>query len=139
MGGAGPKYYFFWLPGTALFPLLEGEYRSEIGELEGYARTSASPFEPEGRLVYHRIYLACQGIIAPNKPGGLLASFFAKAPCALRWFFWEGIGTDLARTSEPLSPGILSRLQALWEWRMAELRYQHQQGTVDAGELAPFR
>ncbi len=34
---------------------------------------------------------------------------------------------------------MLSRLQELWEWRVAELRRQSQQGTVDAGELAPFR
>jgi hypothetical protein len=32
-----------------------------------------------------------------------------------------------------------SRLQALWEWRLAELLHQREQGTVYAGELAPFR
>ncbi len=32
---------------------------------------------------------------------------------------------------------MLSRLQTLWEWCLAEL--SRQQGTVDAGELAPFR
>jgi hypothetical protein len=130
-------YCVFWLPGTALFTFLEGEYRSTIDELEGYARTSASAFEPEGRLVSHLIFLACQGVIAPNEPGGLLADFFAKAPRALRWLFWEGIGIDLARSPEPLSVGMRSRLQALWESRLAKLI--RQQGTVGAGELAPFR
>ena len=136
---AWDAYCVFWRPGTALFTFLEGEYRYAIDELERYARTSASAFEPEGWLVSHLIFLACQGVIAPNEPGGLLADFFAKAPRALRWLFWEGIGTDLARTPEPLSDGMRSRLQALWEWRLAELMRQRQQGTVDAGELAPFR
>ncbi len=136
---AWDAYCVFWLPGTALFTFLEGEYRYAIDELEGYARPSASAFEPEGRLVSHLIFLACQGVIAPNEPGGLLADFFAKAPHALRWLFWEGIGIELARSPEPLSAGMLSRLQALWDWRLAELRRQRQQGTVDAGELAPFR
>jgi len=134
---AWDAYCVFWLPGTALFTFLEGEYRYAIDELERYARTSASAFEPEGRLVSHLIFLACQGVIAPNEPGGLLEDFFAKAPRALRWLFWEGIGIDLARAPEPLSAGMLSRLQELWEWRLAEL--SRQQGTVDAGELAPFR
>ena len=132
-------YCVFWLPGTALFTLLEGEYRYAIDELEGYTKTSASAFEPDGRLVYHLIFMACQGVIAPNEPGGLLEDFFAKAPRALRWLFWEGIGIDLARTPELLTAGMLSRLQALWEWRIAALTRQSQQGTVGAGELTPFR
>ncbi len=118
---AWDAYCVFWLPGTALFTFLEGEYRYAIDALEGDARTSASVFEPEGRLVSHLILLACRGVIAPNEPGGLLEGFFAKAPRALRWLFWEGIGIDLARVPEPLSAGMLSRLQALWEWRLAEL------------------
>jgi len=136
---AWDAYCAFWRPGTALFAFLESEYRYAIGELEGYAQPRASAFEPEGWLVFHLIFLACQGIIAPNEPGGLLGDFFAKAPLALRWLFWEGIGTDLARTDEPLSDGMRSRLQVLWEWRLAELMQQREQGTVDAGELAPFR
>jgi hypothetical protein len=136
---AWDAYCAFWRPGTALFAFLEDEYRYAIGELERYARPRASAFEPEGWLVSHLILLACQGVIAPNEPGGLLGDFFAKAPRALRWLFWEGIGTDLARISELLSDGMRFRLQALWEWRLAELLYQREQGTVDAGELAPFR
>ena len=136
---AWDAYCGLWRPGTALFAFLEDDYRYAIDELERYARPRASAFEPEGWLVFHLIFLACQGIIAPNEPGGLLADFFAKTPRALRWLFWEGIGTDLARTSEPLSDGMRSRLQTLWEWRLAELMHQRAQGTVDAGELAPFR
>lgn len=83
--------------------------------------------------------MACQGVIAPNEPGGLLEHFFAKAPAALRWLFWEGIGIDLARAPEPLTAGMLSRLQTLWEWRIAALTPQGQMGSVEAGELAPFR
>ncbi len=136
---AWEAYCAFWLPNAALFPLLEGEYRYEIDALEGYTRANASAFEPEGRLVSHLIYLAWQGIIAPNEPDGLLTNFFAKAPPALRWLFWEEIGIGLARMSEPLAVDMLSRLQALWEWRVTSLTRQSQQGKVEARELAPFR
>jgi hypothetical protein len=136
---AWDAYCIHWLPGTAIFTLLEGEYRYAINRLEGYTRTSASAFEPEGRLVSHLIFMACQGVIAPHEPDGLLVDFFAKAPHALRWLFWEGIGIDLARTSEPLTATMLSRLQVLWEWRIAAIMCQSQQGTIEAGELTPFR
>ena len=136
---AWDAYCALWRPGTTLFAFLEGEYRYAIDELEQYAQPRASAFEPEGWLVFHLIFLACQGVIAPNEPGGLLGDFFTKAPRALRWLFWEGIGTDLARNSEPLSDGMRSRLQGLWDWRLVELLHQREQGTVDAGELAPYR
>ena len=136
---AWEAYCAFWLPNAALFLLLEGEYRYEIDALAGYTRANASAFEPEGRLVFHLIYLAWQGIIAPNEPDGLLTNFFAKAPPALRWLFWEEIGIGLARMSEPLAVDMLSRLQALWEWRVTALTRQSQQGKVEARELAPFR
>ena len=37
---AWDAYCVFWLPDTALFLLLEGEYRYAIDALEGYARTN---------------------------------------------------------------------------------------------------
>jgi hypothetical protein len=112
---AWDAYCAFWLQNAALFPLLEGEYRYEIDALEAYIRANVTAFEPEGRLISHLISLAWQGIIAPNEPDGLLKNFFAKAPPALRYLFWEEMGIGLARMPEPLAVDMLSRLQALWE------------------------
>ena len=136
---AWDAYCVFWLPGTALSTLLDREYRAAIEELEASAQTRASAIQPEERLVYHMVYLACQGVIAPDEPDGLLAYFFSQAPVALRRSFWEEVGLDLARAPEPLTPTMTSRLQALWEWRITTLSQESQQVTTETEELAPFR
>ncbi len=132
-------YCAFWRPGAALYKLLEGEYRFAIEEIEASAQARASAIQPEGCLVYHMIYLACQGVIAPGEPGGLLDYFFSQAPVASRLSFWEEIGLDLERAPEPLTPAVVSRLQALWEWRITTLTQESLQATVETEELASFR
>lgn len=131
-------YGAFWRPGTTLYTILQGVYRDAIDELEASTQVSASLFQPEGQLVHHLVWLTCRGMIALNEPDGLLDHFFAKASAALRRFFWEDIGLDLVRRSDPLAPEMLTRLQALWEWRITTLTQQSQQGTVETEELAPF-
>jgi hypothetical protein len=78
-------------------------------------------------------------MIAPDEPDGLLASFFSQAPVAQRRSFWEMVGLDLARASEPLPLTMASRLQALWEWRITTITQQCQHVTIETEELAPFR
>ncbi len=125
-------------PSAPMLQLLEREYDRAIDQLSR-VKQAEGPYDPHRRLAEHLVLLYCWGHLAYDEPGGLLERLFTSAPVALRAHAFDYLGHLLVRHEGPIDANVLSRLQSLWEWRVAALTQDPGVRPIDAGELAPFR
>ena len=87
---------------------------------------------PDHHLMVHLMAYYWHGSL-DSEPGGLVSSFFARAPVEYRKEALLFLGRGLYEEPESVDPVVLSRLQVLWDQRVAET-----QGAGEKGELSAF-
>lgn len=102
--------------------MLGEEYSYAVEQINAAESEKEDIVDPSNRLAQHLITLYWRGKLDLNKPVGLLARFYEKAPDALRGEALEFVGQSLPDTNEVIEPQILNRLQLLWEQRLRAAR-----------------
>jgi hypothetical protein len=97
-----------------VFDILKSEYARAVAEIA----ETAEPESQDERLALHLMTLAWRGKLVLGPPDPLLQDFFDKAPDGLRAKAMAHVGRSLQRTSEPIKPEVLERIEALWTWRL---------------------
>ena len=133
---AWEAYIIFCNPYNNVYDILSEEYYRAIKRID---MTSGKRrlYDPDKRLAEHLMRFYWSGKIGLDKPDGLIALYFARAPDVLCGYALEFVGRSLYNTTERVPSELLARLQALWEWRMELIRGETQDA-FHTTELAAF-
>jgi len=78
--------------------------------------------DPEECLGIHLMAFYNRGKLRLDDPKSLIRLFFERSSSQLRAKSMSSFGNDVRRLEEPLPEINVKRLQALWDWRIAEAR-----------------
>jgi len=129
-------YIIFCNPYNNVYDILSEEYYRAVGLID-MTSSKRRRYDPEKRLAEHLMRFYWSGKIGLDEPDGLIALYFARAPDVLSGYALEFVGRSLYNTTERVPSELLTRLQALWEWRM-ELMHGEIQDASRTTELAAF-
>lgn len=120
-----------------VFDVLVEEYSYTVEQINVVESEKENIGDPNKHLAQYLMTLYYRGKLDFNKPEGLLALFYEKAPDALRGEALEFVGRSLCDTNEVIEPQILNQLQFLWEQRLKAARTATPPAS-HATELAAF-
>ena len=117
----------------AVFSLLEPKYRAaiSINDEDRVLGKSSSLEGPSGLLGYHIVQQYWQGK-TPLSPGSLLSDFFLNADERGRRAAIVYVGRSLREATEEVPADVLSRLAALWDYRLEEAKAGRASGEIKA-------
>lgn len=116
------NYLLFHGAYNELLPILVDFYKDSIDRIGRGLHKEVEDIDRH--LAEHLMIFYWRGTVQIDSDDRLIRAFFHNAPPALRSHAIEFIGRNL-HNAAPVEHEILSRLKALWEWRIAELRQLH--------------
>jgi hypothetical protein len=115
---AWDTYVVFCRPFSDVFEILREEYAHAITLIGSRGESGKNIPSPDSRLADHLFAFFWSGQVGLEEPGDLLPAFYGDASDSLRAHVIDMLGSALSRESGKVSPAILQRLKALWEWRL---------------------
>ncbi|MDA1257346.1 MAG: hypothetical protein O3C10_05815 [Chloroflexi bacterium] len=114
-----------------VFDALREQYRAAVARVPEtpVAEDSFGRDNPVVRLGEHLTVMFWQGELDLEPPDELLSRYFANAQPATRRDVLEFVGRSVTRSSDAVPADPLSRIQALWEWRVRSLRPRRRQNS----------
>jgi hypothetical protein len=135
LDAAWSTYMRFCQPFDVVLEVLRSEYGRAVERIR--ARTADdSPDGPNQRLAEHLMVFYWRGRLDLEQDG-LISRFYQVAPGALRGHSLSFTGRSLRNTTDQVPAHIISRLKALWEWRLRSAADSGSPGSY-AAELAAF-
>jgi hypothetical protein len=129
-------YIRFCRPYDDLLDLLMEEYRRAVGALATVETDEMGSERLSTGLARHLVAYYCRGCLELTDESGLLPQFYAVAPDSVSRSVVDLIGEILIRQEEQVEENVISRLQALWNYRVRKL--SEREPAEDKTELAAF-
>lgn len=133
---AWKTYITFCAPYDDVFDVLREEYGRAVERVSAFSGEREEVADLDKCLAEHLMTFYWRGKLNLNKPGGLLARFYAKASDSLRSHALEFVGRSLNDTKVAVPSQKLNWLRALWEQRINATRSAIP--PVSHAELAAF-
>lgn len=111
-------YLIYCPPYDEIFKLLSEDYKIAIEKISEGSDGVGVPANPNKRLVDHLMTFYWRGKLDLDESGGLLSSFYSKAPESLHEYALEFIGHSLHNTVDEVPSEILERLKKLWQYNI---------------------
>lgn len=132
---AWSTYLVFSQPNNRMLHILGEAYSRAVERLSSIPTESRLPADPDQRLAEHLATFYWWGVLELSVSGGLLPTFYNRAPDTLRAHALGFLGRNLHRISSAIPADTLERLQLLWESR---LRAAQQHPNSHQEEVAEF-
>lgn len=104
------------------FALLRQEYRKALNQMGAIPKSKYAQKDADERIAEHLMELYGRGQLSLDPLDEILELFWGKAPPNIKARAIGSMGSALHNSEGDMPKDVLTRLQALWEYRMTKLK-----------------